>query len=214
MGQVTASKPCRTKNGSSSTDIDKYGPAELRADVSVHHRGTGPHRARGHGRSRPLSWRMRPKATFLPSIWPTGRPLSPPIFSARAASSPSRFASASEFHLRFRLVRQVPRRMTKIEITPTSSDIEFLYGAGDSPPIWRPANQLAISDDGRLHESCLGSLPQCGTDLNGEGCPARRRNRRSVGALAGMSGGVGEMKKRTVSGSSPRSQWPVVRDKI
>ena len=101
---------------------------------------------------------------------------------------PFPFASASEFHLRFRPRPGVATEHAEVEITQDELDIEFYTERSVALcDLAAEQIQLAIPMKPLCTEKCLGLCPQCGTNLNGEGCSCQTAVADDRwGALAGI----------------------------
>lgn len=86
-------------------------------------------------------------------------------------AEPYPFASASDFHLRFRPRPQVAREGEEIEVTPDELDIEFYTDRAISlRHLATEQIQLSIPMKPLCLEQCLGLCPTCGANRNREDC--------------------------------------------
>lgn len=86
-------------------------------------------------------------------------------------AEPYPFASASEFHLRFRPRPQSTSEGEEIEVTPDELDIEFYTERSVSlRHLAGEQIQLSIPMKPLCEEECLGLCPQCGANRNREKC--------------------------------------------
>ncbi len=101
---------------------------------------------------------------------------------------PYPFANSLDFHLRFRPRPERSEQNDEVEITPDELDIEF-YSERSIPLRDLAAEQVQLSIPMKplCTESCLGLCPQCGANLNGEGCSCQSAaGDERWGALAGI----------------------------